>query len=82
MTDARAPGQLPQPSTTAAPGWYADPADPRYNRWWDGSAWTAHVGPPASRLLAQRPLIGPDTPCTTSSSGSWLCCRCFLPSPC
>ncbi|MFI2565676.1 DUF2510 domain-containing protein [Paenarthrobacter sp. NPDC018779] len=62
MTNTPAPDHLPQPSTTAAPGWYADPADPRYNRWWDGSAWTAHVGPPASQLLAQRPLIGPDAP--------------------
>jgi len=27
------------------PGWYADPVDPRWWRWWDGSAWTAHVAP-------------------------------------
>ena len=62
MTDASSPGQLPVPSTTAAPGWYPDPADPRYNRWWDGSAWTAHVGPPASQLMAQRPPISASTP--------------------
>lgn len=62
MTDASSPGQLPETSTTAAPGWYPDLADPRYNRWWDGSAWTAHVGPPASQLMAQRPPISASTP--------------------
>jgi hypothetical protein len=35
------------------PGWYADPADPASDRWWDGARWTesSHVrqppGPPA-----------------------------------
>ncbi|WP_368496841.1 G5 domain-containing protein [Herbiconiux sp. A18JL235] len=24
----------------AAPGWYADPKDPRQQRWWDGTRWT------------------------------------------
>lgn len=27
------------------PGWYADPADPRRWRWWDGRAWTGYVSP-------------------------------------
>ncbi|MBL3700538.1 DUF2510 domain-containing protein [Leucobacter luti] len=26
-----------------APGWYADPSDPRGLRWWDGAQWTAHT---------------------------------------
>jgi Protein of unknown function (DUF2510) len=30
---------------TAAPGWYADPHDPRQLRWWSGEAWTEHVSP-------------------------------------
>ena len=25
------------------PGWYADPSDAAYVRWWDGSGWTDHV---------------------------------------
>ena len=25
------------------PGWYADPTDPTWQRWWDGRAWTQHV---------------------------------------
>jgi Domain of unknown function (DUF4328)/Protein of unknown function (DUF2510) len=28
-------------------GWYPDPAGGSRLRWWDGSAWTAHVTPPA-----------------------------------
>src|SRR5690349_18272813 len=27
------------------PGWYPDPADGSQMRYWDGSAWTEHVGP-------------------------------------
>jgi hypothetical protein len=29
---------------TASPGWYADPSGPG-QRWWDGTAWTAHTAP-------------------------------------
>lgn len=29
----------------AAPGWYADPRDGRWLRWWDGSSWTEHLHP-------------------------------------
>jgi len=25
-------------------GWYVDPGDPRYWRWWDGTNWTVHTG--------------------------------------
>jgi hypothetical protein len=28
-----------------APGWYADPADPRWLRYWDGTAWTMRRRP-------------------------------------
>ena len=27
--------------------WYADPQDPRFERYWDGRTWTEHVRPPA-----------------------------------
>jgi hypothetical protein len=28
-----------------APGWYTDPADPAWQRYWDGTAWTVHRRP-------------------------------------
>lgn len=30
---------------TAAPNWYADPADPTVERYWDGLSWTQHTRP-------------------------------------
>ena len=30
---------------TTPPGWYADPRDPRLQRWFDGSGWSDHVRP-------------------------------------
>ncbi|MEN9620761.1 MAG: hypothetical protein RL499_954, partial [Actinomycetota bacterium] len=32
-------------ATGAAPGWYADAANPALIRWWDGSAWSEHTQP-------------------------------------
>ncbi|CAL9369853.1 DUF2510 domain-containing protein [Streptomyces sp. enrichment culture] len=32
-------------SMTTPPGWYPDPAVPAVERWWDGTAWTAHTRP-------------------------------------
>lgn len=26
-----------------APGWFTDPLEPRIERWWSGSAWTAMI---------------------------------------
>ncbi len=31
--------------TEVAAGWYPDPQDPRYTRFWDGNAWTDRVAP-------------------------------------
>lgn len=32
----------------AIANWYPDPQDPRFERYWDGRAWTQHVRPLAS----------------------------------
>jgi uncharacterized protein DUF2510 len=38
----------PPPSgPSTPPGWYADPQNPAgATRWWDGTQWSSHVGPP------------------------------------
>lgn len=35
-------------SNATPPGWYADTAAPGHERWWDGTAWTAHTRPYAA----------------------------------
>jgi hypothetical protein len=49
----------------AAPGWYADPAQPDRWRWFDGSAWTEHVsapvGPPAAPAYTAAPAYSGST---------------------
>ncbi len=42
-------------SPVPGPGWYADPADPRSLRWWDGRAWTGFTVP------QEEPVRGPAT---------------------
>lgn len=37
---------------TAAPGWYPDPQEPRFHRWWDGSQWTEHTNRPTPQATA------------------------------
>lgn len=46
----------PWPAVAVAPGWYPDPVDARFVRWWSGREWTGHVqgaiarpAPPAVR---------------------------------
>jgi hypothetical protein len=41
MTDLH----VSETASSIAPGWHTDPADSANVRWWDGSAWTAHVAP-------------------------------------
>ena len=32
----------PWPSVTPPAGWFLDPENPEFNRWWDGNQWTDH----------------------------------------
>lgn len=41
--------------TEAAPGWYPDPEDTQYHRWWDGSAWTGHTNRPQESVTTPNP---------------------------
>ncbi|WP_190139743.1 DUF2510 domain-containing protein, partial [Streptomyces longispororuber] len=46
-------------SMSPPPGWYPDPSQPAVERWWDGSAWTAHGRAPAPQGAAAQPGFGP-----------------------
>lgn len=64
------------PGSTTPPGWYTDPSDPRFVRWWDGRAWTANQAPAQFGAQGQygvpgqfqapvqppRPELSPETP--------------------
>lgn len=41
------------------PGWYPDTSAPGTERWWDGTAWTAHTRAPAAPVPAPAPLPVP-----------------------
>lgn len=51
----------PPPSSTPA-GWYPDYADRSLQRYWDGTAWTAHTAP----AVATAPPAAPTNPLTTA----------------
>ena len=43
------PSGQPTPPSNPVAGWYADPADPALQRYWDGAAWTTHTAPAAGQ---------------------------------
>ncbi|MGW1406849.1 DUF2510 domain-containing protein [Streptomyces sp. NPDC002403] len=50
-------------SDATPPGWYPDAAAPGTERWWDGTAWTAHIRPAAPAPQG----LGPPAPVATAS---------------
>lgn len=48
--------------TEAAPGWYPDPEDTQYHRWWDGSAWTDHTNRPQESVSTSTPNAAEQLP--------------------
>lgn len=54
-----------------AAGWYADAADPRLIRWWDGAAWTEHTQPNPSAPSAPQPSA-PQPPAMPVSSAPYV----------
>ncbi|MFP3467315.1 PrsW family glutamic-type intramembrane protease [Leifsonia sp. SIMBA_070] len=57
-------GQVPQKGMLPPAGWYGDPYDGRFLRWWSGAGWTAYTYPlqqparPARRPRPPRKWIG------------------------
>lgn len=45
-------------SRPTPPGWYPDTAAPGYERWWDGTAWTAHTRTAATVIQQSGPARG------------------------
>lgn len=61
-------------------GWYPDAADASSRRWWDGTAWTAHVAPLApAPLIADVPLL--ERPAEMSSHDYALIAGGYTPRP-
>ncbi|MBK3620235.1 DUF2510 domain-containing protein, partial [Streptomyces sp. MBT98] len=42
-------------SYATPPGWYPDTGAPGLERWWDGTAWTAHTRPPVAGSEPHQP---------------------------
>lgn len=47
---------------SAAAGWYADPSDPAWVRYWDGTAWSADAHPAAAVPRAAEPAAAAPVP--------------------
>jgi hypothetical protein len=43
--------------TNVQPGWYPDPNDADTVRWWDGTAWTAHVAEKTGAAASADPVV-------------------------
>ncbi|TXS03478.1 DUF2510 domain-containing protein [Streptomyces sp. col6] len=54
-------------SMPTPPGWYPDTAVPGTERWWDGTAWTAHTRAAAS---ADQPPVPPRRPGASGGTGA------------
>jgi hypothetical protein len=51
-------------------GWYPDPGVPGTERWWDGTAWTAHTRPPQAPVPLPAVGFGPPTVPMHQSAGT------------
>ncbi|MBO0914559.1 DUF2510 domain-containing protein [Streptomyces laculatispora] len=56
-------------SNPTPPGWYPDTAAPGNERWWDGTAWTAHTRPYAPATQQPGP-VRPSAPAGPGGGGS------------
>ncbi|WLQ44108.1 DUF2510 domain-containing protein [Streptomyces laculatispora] len=56
-------------SNATPPGWYPDTAAPGNERWWDGTAWTAHTRPCAPATQQSGP-VRPAAPAGPGGGGS------------
>jgi Protein of unknown function (DUF2510) len=57
---------------SVAAGWYTDPQDATFVRWWDGIQWTEHTQNRAKKLLEQLQGVAPPAPASQPSSTAGL----------
>jgi RsiW-degrading membrane proteinase PrsW (M82 family) len=67
------------PPAGPPPGWLLDPVVPGQLRWWDGTAWTAHIASPGSApppRRRRRPGIGGAAIILVAVFGLWILSAC------
>ncbi|MGO4251302.1 DUF2510 domain-containing protein [Paenarthrobacter sp. TAF1] len=67
------------PGSTTPAGWYPDPSDPRFVRWWDGTAWTAQQAPRTMQYQAPVPQPRPQISAQTPVYNPFIWVITFLP---
>jgi len=67
------------PGSTTPAGWYPDPSDPRFVRWWDGTAWTAQQAPRTMQYHAPVPQPRPQISAQTPVYNPFIWVITFLP---
>ena len=69
MQTPATPAQPPEPEVPQAPGWYPDPKDPQFRRFWDGTGWVKRM---RGSDVTREGLRQPKTPRELATYAWWL----------